>query len=106
MKCKTMLVLLLMGMTGSNVFAEEEPRSGQVIYDVSCKVCHDQGVAGAPKVGDEQWVMRLANKGMQGLVDSVKNGLNVMPPMGMCGDCSEQEIINAIQLMLPEEKPM
>ena len=49
------------------------------------------GVAGAPKTGDPaQWEPRLA-KGMEALVASVKNGLGVMPPGGLCAGCSDDD---------------
>jgi cytochrome c5 len=68
-------------------------------YNKSCVVCHDQGVAGAPKIGDAAaWEPRLA-KGMDALMASVKNGLNAMPPMGMCFDCSDDEYMELIKYM-------
>jgi cytochrome c5 len=68
-------------------------------YNKSCVVCHDQGVAGAPKTGDAAaWEPRIA-KGMDALMASVKNGLNAMPPMGMCFDCSDDEYVALIKYM-------
>jgi len=68
-------------------------------YNKSCVVCHDQGVAGAPKTGDAAgWEPRMA-KGMDALVASVKNGLNAMPPMGMCFDCTDEEYAELIKYM-------
>ncbi len=68
-------------------------------YNKSCVVCHDQGVAGAPKTGDAAaWAPRL-EKGMEGLVASIKNGLNAMPPMGMCMDCTDDEYMELIKYM-------
>lgn len=60
-------------------------------YNKSCAVCHNAGVAGAPKTGDAQaWAPKL-EKDMATLVQSVKNGLNAMPPKGMCFDCTDAE---------------
>jgi cytochrome c5 len=68
-------------------------------YDKSCKVCHDAGAAGAPKIGDaEAWAPRLA-KGMDALVASVNKGLNAMPPKGMCFDCTDADYAALIQYM-------
>ena len=68
-------------------------------YNKSCVVCHAQGVAGAPATGDAAaWEPRLA-KGMDALLASVKNGLNAMPPMGMCFDCSDDEYMELIKFM-------
>jgi cytochrome c5 len=68
-------------------------------YNKSCAVCHAQGVAGAPKIGDAAaWAPRL-EKGLDGLMASVKNGLNAMPPRGMCFDCSDDEYMELIKYM-------
>ncbi|MEM1189061.1 MAG: c-type cytochrome [Pseudomonadota bacterium] len=73
-------------------------------YNKSCVVCHDQGVAGAPKTGDAAaWAPRL-EKGMDGLVTSIKNGLNAMPPMGMCMDCTDEEYMELIKYMAAAAK--
>ena len=69
-------------------FADEDVEAK---YNKSCAVCHAAGVAGAPKTGDaEAWKPRL-DKGMETLVGSVTNGLNAMPPKGMCTDCSDED---------------
>lgn len=68
-------------------------------YNKSCAICHNQGVAGAPKTGDAAaWDSRTA-KGMDALMASVKNGLNAMPPMGMCFDCTDEEYVALIEYM-------
>jgi len=68
-------------------------------YDKSCKVCHASGAAGAPKTGDAAaWEPRMT-KGMDVLVQSVNNGLNAMPPKGMCFDCSDDEYKALIEYM-------
>jgi cytochrome c5 len=68
-------------------------------YDKSCKVCHDAGVAGAPKTGDAAaWEPRMA-KGMEVLLVSVNNGLNAMPPKGMCFDCTDADYTALIEYM-------
>ena len=71
----------------ASVQAVEQPAQ----YAASCGACHAVGVAGAPKTGDPaQWEPRLA-KGMEALVASVKNGLGVMPPGGLCAGCSDDD---------------
>jgi cytochrome c5 len=77
--------------------AMAEPDMGK--YNKSCAVCHAAGVAGAPKVGDAAaWEPRLA-KGMDTLLTSVKNGLNAMPPKGMCFDCTDEDYKELIKYM-------
>lgn len=68
-------------------------------YNKSCSVCHATGAAGAPLTHDvEAWKPHL-EKGMDTLLQSVNNGLNAMPPKGMCFDCSEEDYKALIEFM-------
>ena len=69
--------------------AAAAPRSGDEVYNSACAACHASGVAGAPKLGD-------------GLLSSVVNGLNAMPPKGSCATCSDDELKAAIEHMLSQ----
>ncbi|KTC66746.1 cytochrome c5 [Legionella birminghamensis] len=74
---------------------------GQETFEQYCAVCHQAGVAGAPKFHDAaDWKPRQS-KGVDGLVASAIKGLNAMPPKGTCQSCSEQDIKDAVQYMLP-----
>ncbi len=79
-------------------------RSGEELYNTKCSVCHAAGVAGAPLFGDAAaWAPR-AEKGIDALLATAKTGLNAMPPMGTCMDCSDAELTSAIQYMLDAAK--
>lgn len=68
-------------------------------YLQTCKSCHGNGYAGAPRTGDvAAWQPRMA-KGMDVLVENTINGINGMPPLGMCMDCSEEDFIPLIEFM-------
>lgn len=72
-------------------------------YAKSCAMCHVSGAAGAPKTHDvAAWEPRMA-KGMEVLVASVKNGLNAMPPTGLCADCTDEEYAALITYMASPE---
>jgi cytochrome c5 len=90
MKANILKFALIAGATAvasTSVQAQEV----QAKYAQACMACHAGGVAGAPKTGDAaQWEPRLA-KGMEALVSSVKNGLGVMPPGGLCNGCSDDD---------------
>ena len=76
--------------------------SGEEIYTNTCANCHAAGIAGAPKLGDkEAWAPRIA-KGNDALFESVKNGLNVMPPKGTCMSCSDEELRSAVEYMVSQ----
>ena len=68
-------------------------------YQRSCFACHSTGAAGAPKAHDTvAWAPRLA-KGMPTLLESIKKGLNAMPPTGMCADCTDADYTALIEFM-------
>ncbi|WKD49648.1 c-type cytochrome [Microbulbifer spongiae] len=79
-------------------------RSGEQIYNASCFTCHAAGVAGAPKLGDvAAWAPRIA-KGMETLYSNAINGINAMPPKGLCMDCSDDEIKATVDYMVEKSK--
>ncbi|MCE9688165.1 c-type cytochrome [Shewanella sp. AS16] len=78
----------------TSVLAQE----GKDVFDKACHICHEMGIAGAPKAHTADWEPRLA-KGVDALLNSVKSGLNAMPPGGMCTDCTDEDYKNAIGFM-------
>ena len=77
-------------------------RSGKEVYDTACTTCHAIALAGAPKFGDRVSWGERANEDLDHLVETVINGLGGMPPMGMCMNCSQEELTNAVQYMLDD----
>ena len=75
-------------------------RSGEEIYEAACSTCHAIGLAGAPLFGSKVIWGERANEDLSVLVETVTNGLGGMPPMGMCMDCSQEELTNSVQYML------
>ena len=56
--------------------------AGKATYDATCGVCHNAGVAGAPKAGDKAvWAARL-KAGKDALYASAIKGKGAMPPKG------------------------
>ena len=89
------LTVIALSMIAMGAFAEADMDK----YNKSCGVCHNTGAANAPKTGDAAaWAPRL-EKGMDALVQSVNNGLNAMPPKGMCFDCSDDDYKALIEHM-------
>lgn len=77
-------------------------QSGEQIYGGACVACHAAGIAGAPKLGDTAaWQPRLG-QGLAGLVASVVNGKNAMPPKGGAPTLTEEAITKAVEYMLAE----
>lgn len=77
-----------------------EVRNGKNIYEISCSVCHQAGLAGAPIFGNSSSWGERKNKTLEELTYSVKNGLRGMPAMGLCLNCSMTELEEAVQYML------
>ena len=76
----------------------------ETLYNQSCISCHSSGIANAPKAHDvPAWQTRLA-KGMSTLLDNTKQGINAMPPMGMCMQCSDQDFEALIVYMSSEKQ--
>lgn len=92
----TSLVMVCL-LTSRESLAE---RSGAKVFNSFCVACHLHGVAGAPKLGSAQdWQPRV-EKGMPTLLKHVIEGLNAMPPRGMCSNCSDEELQSAVQFMI------
>lgn len=78
--------------------------AGQETYEHHCVICHQTGVAGAPKFRDEDsWKPRLATADINALVASAIKGKNAMPPKGTCQECSDSDIKAAIDYMVPQK---
>lgn len=76
------------------------PKSGEQIYNSNCVACHATGAAGAPKMGDAAaWAPRIA-AGMDSMLANATNGLNAMPPMGLCMTCSAEELQGAVEYIV------
>lgn len=76
-------------------------RTGEEIVKSVCSSCHQAGVAGAPKIGDNaEWGKRTAAaKGLPGLLDVATKGKGAMPPKGGAADLSDAELARAVVYM-------
>lgn len=77
---------------------------GQQIYRQSCAVCHDKGVAGAPKPNDPAaWVARLA-QGMDALYNTALRGKGAMPAKGGNPALSDADVKAAVDFMAAQSR--
>ena len=89
---------------GSSVARETSPMNTEVLgkWNRSCALCHINGEAGAPIIGDQKsWSERL-RKGESVLLKSVIEGLNSMPPLGYCMACELDDFTSMISFMVGE----
>jgi cytochrome c5 len=93
---KKLLIAVSALMFSFSAHAAQDP---EAVYARACGVCHNGAIPTSPKRGDKAaWEPRLA-KGMDALVLSVTNGLNAMPPRGLCMDCTAEDYQAVIKLM-------
>jgi len=96
---QTMKKLTLLAALTATLSANVQAFDVESKYTQACAACHKMAVAGAPKAFDaEAWAPRL-EKGMDTLVQSVTNGLNAMPPRGLCMDCTADQYKALIEYM-------
>lgn len=81
--------------------AAEEKTPEQVVQSV-CAACHGSGLLGAPKIGDKAaWEERM-KQGLDTVVDLAINGIRAMPPRGGDASLSDQQVHDAVVLMLKD----
>ena len=108
MSTRLLVTCTLVGLLAAALAAAERPgkppRQGADIYRDFCAVCHSGGWQGAPIANEpSEWRERMS-AGADAMLQNVKRGLNAMPPMGTCIDCTDEELRSAIAEMLPPEE--
>lgn len=93
-----LLVLSLLGLTACG--EDQRIVEGQKTFTANCKVCHAQGINGAPIVGNKKmWGPRIT-QGHEVLVSHALNGYGLMPARAGNPDLSDEEISNAVFYMM------
>jgi cytochrome c5 len=81
---------------------------GEAVYTAVCSVCHANGVAGAPKVGDKAVWEPRAGQGWDTLATHAINGYQgqagVMPARGGRADLTDEQVKQAIGHMLTKSE--
>ena len=73
--------------------------AGSVVYAATCAACHDSGLAGAPKTGDNgAWAARLA-QGYDTVLKHAIEGIRAMPAKGGNPDLDAVEVARAVVFM-------
>lgn len=79
---------------------------GKETYDKACFVCHMMGIAGAPKLGDQDnWAPRIV-QGLEVLkqhsIEGYTGQAGFMPPKGGRTDLSDDEVKAAVVYMVEQ----
>ncbi len=82
--------------------------TGEKVYNRVCRLCHDAGLAGAPKLGDrEAWKPRIG-RGMEALIERALTGYQgrggMMPARGGNPTLSDEEVAAAVVFMVDKSK--
>ena len=84
--------------------AKADAGAGKATYDATCAVCHNAGVAGAPKAGDKAaWAART-KQGKDALYNSALKGKGAMPPKGGNASLSDDAVKAAVDHLLATAK--
>ena len=80
------------------------PGAGEAVFRKTCRACHEQGIAGAPRLGDAaDWAPRIA-QGTDSLYQHSLEGFTgtkgVMPPKGGFTTLSDAEVTAAVDYMV------
>lgn len=74
-------------------------QTGAAVYAATCAACHDSGMAGAPKTGDNGgWSARLA-QGYDTVLKHAIEGIRAMPAKGGNPDLDDLEVARAVVFM-------
>jgi len=103
----TICTIVLLSAATSIAYAD-----GKAIYQQNCAVCHSEGSAGAPKLGDKNAWAPLIAKGRNALIGYALNGpghvtwdneaipLGKMPAKGGTKDLTAEEVTAAVDYIL------
>ena len=99
-KIKITLYLILTLTFYKVVFANPKLVSGAHTYKEVCAVCHDSGVANAPKLGDHNSWKKLISEGQVIITAHGYVGVRAMPPRGGKQDLSIDQFSEALIYMV------
>ena len=72
------------------------------LYTKNCKVCHAQGINGAPIFGNaKMWGPRI-EKGIPTLTEHAINGFGLMPAKGGKTELSDEEVSTIVEYMVSQ----
>lgn len=80
------------------------PKDPEQVYNTYCMACHMTGASEAPIMGDvPAWADRIA-KGADVLYENAINSIGLMPAKGLCMDCTDEDVIAAVDYILERSK--
>ncbi|TDJ45470.1 MAG: cytochrome c5 family protein [Gammaproteobacteria bacterium] len=98
------LSLVVLSVSACGGGPAESAGPAPAVYTSSCSPCHDDGLGGAPMLGDQaEWERRIAkgiNTVRRNAIDGFEGGTGIMPRMGGRPDLSADEISSIVDWMI------
>ncbi|WP_432822466.1 c-type cytochrome [Trichloromonas sp.] len=92
------------GVKEAHEAAQASMATGQSVYEKTCAVCHNAGVAGAPKLGDKAaWAAHIT-EGVDHLVHVAIAGEGTMPAKGGDPTLSDEDVRAAVIYILDQSR--
>lgn len=98
MKSTFIVILSLLALTACD--SGPDHTRGIEVVNGTCKVCHAQGINGAPIIGNKKMWGPRAEQGLETLIEHASNGYGLMPAKGGNESLTQEDISAAIQYML------
>ncbi len=90
------------GINQLSLKTTKDTHLGKTIFESKCVLCHKNGIAGAPRLGDHSdWAPRIKKK-FSLLLKHATTGYRAMPPKGACLECSISDLEAAVLYMLEQ----
>ena len=101
-----LMALLMVGCSSES--AETKVTLGQTIWETNCRVCHQQGLGGAPMIGNKkQWAPRIA-QGLPVLLQHATEGYSgntgMMPARGGHPELVDEQLRLAVEYMVSQSQ--
>lgn len=96
----TGLVMSIVMLSACSEPEPPKPSAGELVFNKTCKVCHAQGLNGAPILGNKKMWAKRAQQEVGVLVEHATNGFGLMPAKGGNEQLTEAEIKAAVEFML------
>ncbi len=93
-------IVLCVACSKEQAAAPAEPSLGEVVFNKNCKVCHAQGLNGAPILGNQAMWAERKKQSLEVLVQHASEGFGLMPAKGGNTALSNEEVTLAIEYML------
>lgn len=95
-----LLVLMITFLFSACKSEQDKKRElGQQVVNDNCKICHAQGINGAPIIGNKKmWSKRLTQND-ETLIQHATNGFGLMPPKGGKSHLTSDQIAAAVAYM-------